>query len=252
MSKVKWMVSTAARNNLLEEMGSDNVIAIEPEKLLQNLAKTQPGMLHYTCPAFVDAFKNTYIYKAPFDISIKIDPSNRTVEMDKESDLVDKYLYHRKNDSPESGNILFSLNYFLLFITDDDVEVETMPCLYHQNDFTNNTMIVSGKFNIRDWIRTLELAAIVKNSDPNNKECIYITIKRGDPLMYIRFYPSDSSAVKLEQEFDFDVIEKYTKLCRVTTFVKQTNPHTKLLDLYKMFSPFRKKLNSKKCPFKFK
>jgi hypothetical protein len=246
------MVSTDAKFNLLEEMGSDNVIAMEPEKLLQNLAKTEPGMLHYTCPAFVDNFKNTYIYKAPFDISIKVDPVNRTIEMDKDPDTVEKYLFHRKQDSLEYSKMLFSLNYFLLFITDDDIEIETIPCLYHQNSFIEQTMLISGKFNIRDWIRTVELAAIVKNSNMVNKECIYITIKRGDPLMYIRFHPKDGSLVKLEQEFDFDVIEKYTRITRVTSFVKQTNPHTKLFDLYKMFSPFRKKLASKRCPFNFK
>jgi len=246
------MVSTDAKFNLLEEMGSDNVIAIEPEKLLQNLVKTEPGMLHYTCPAFIDNFKNTYIYKAPFDISIKVDPVNRLIELDKDPETVKKYLYHRKNDSAELGNILFSLNYLLLFITDDDIEVETIPCFYHENQFINNTMLVSGRFNIRDWIRSVELAAIVKNSEPTNKECIYITIKRGDPLMYIRFHPKDGSLVKLEQEFDFDVIEKYTRITRVTSLVKQTNPHTKLFDLYKMFLPFRKKLTSGKCPFRFK
>jgi hypothetical protein len=252
MSKVKWMITTSAKFNLLEEMGSDNVIAIEPEKLLQNLAKTDPGMLHYTCPAFVDSFKNTFIYKAPFDICIKVDPVNRTVEMDKDSETVQKYLFHRKQDSVESGKMLFSLNYFLLFITDNDIEIETIPCLYHQNSFIEHTMIVSGRFNIRDWIRSIELAAIVKNSEPKNKECIYITIKRGDPLMYIRFHPKDGSLIKLEQEFDLDVIEKYTRITRVTSLVKQTNPHTKLFDLYKMFSPFRKKLASKRCPFNFK
>jgi hypothetical protein len=252
VSKVKWMVSTHAMFNLIESMGSDNVIAIEPEKLLQNLAKNDPGMLHYTCPAFVDSFKNTFIYKAPFDITIKIDPIKRTVELDKNSDIVEKYLHDRKTDCLESGKMVFSLNYFLLFITDDDIEIETIPCLYHQNSFIENTMVVSGRFNIRDWIRSVELAAIVKNSEPTNKECIYITIKRGDPLMYIRFHPKDGSLVKLEQEFDLDVIEKYTRITRVTSLVKQTNPHTKLFDLYKMFLPFRKKLSSGKCPFRFK
>ena len=167
------MVSTDARFNLLEEMGSDNLIAIEPEKLLQNLTKTQPGMFHYICPAFVDNFKNTYVYKAPFDVCIKIDPVNRTIELDKKSEIVEKYLLHRSHDSVESSNMVFSLKYLLLFITNDDIEIETMPCFYHQNDFVEHTMLVSAKFNIRDWIRSVEVASIVKNSDSTNKQCSY-------------------------------------------------------------------------------
>ena len=253
MSLVKWMISTNAAFNLIEAMGADNVVAIPPEKLLPNLAKTQPGMLHYTCPAFVDTFKNTYIFRAPFDVSIKIDPVERTVQMDKDRDFVEKYLQHRVNDAPETENVLFSLNHFLLFVTDDDIEIETIPCYYHQSDFVNKVMFISGKFNIRDWVRNVEVATIVKNSKPENKDPIFITIKRGDPLFYIRFHPKDGSVVKLEQEFDFDKIEKYTKLGWVTTSIKKTNPHTKLAELYKMFSPFRRKnVKASKCPFNFR
>lgn len=252
MALVKWMISTHAAYNILHGMGADNLVAIPPEKLLTNLAKTQPGMLHYTCPAFIDTFKNTYIVRASFDVSIKIDPVERTVQLDKDREFVEKYLQTRTNDAPPDGNVLFSLNQFLLFITDDDMEIETIPCYYHQTDFVEKTMLVSGKFNIRNWIRNVEVASLVKNSTPNNKDPIIINVKRGDPLFYIRFHPKDNSTVRLEQEFDFDKIEKYVKYNWVTTMVKKTNPHVKLPELYKMFEKFRPRKFFKKCPFGFK
>ena len=252
MALVKWMISTNAAYNLLHAMGADNLVAIAPEKVLPNLAKTQPGMLHYTCPAFIDTFKNTYLIRASFDVSIKIDPVERTVQLDKDRDFVEKYLQHRVNDAPADANVLFSLNQFLLFITDDDMEIETLPSYYHQSEFVDKTMLVSGRFNIKNWIRNVEIASLVKNSTPDNKEPIFINVKRGDPLFYIRFHPKDNSTVKLEQEFDFDKIEKYTKYSWVTTMVKRTNPHTKLPVLYEMFSRFRPKRFFKKCPFGFK
>lgn len=252
MSLVKWMISTNAAFNLIEAMGADNVVAIPPEKLLTNLSKTQPGMLHYTCPAFIDTFKNTYIFRAPFDVSIRIDPVDRTVQMDKDPQFVEKYLQHRVKDAPPDGDVLFSLNHFLLFVTDNDIEIETIPSYYHQSDFVDKTMLISGRFNIRDWVRNVEIASLVKNSKPENKEPIFIKIKRGDPLFYIRFHPADGSVVKLQQEFDFEEIERYTKLGWVTTTIKRTNPHTKLSELYKMFSPFRKNVKVSKCPFNFR
>jgi hypothetical protein len=232
-------------------MGGDNLVAIPPERLLSNLAKTQPKMLHYSCPAFLDNFKNTFIIRAPFDISLEVNPNERAIYTDKNAEFSDKYITNRLNNSPSTGDMVFSINNFVLMVTDDDVEAETIPCFYHQSDFVDKTMLVSGRFNIRNWIRPLEAACIIKNSSPNNQP-VTINIKRGDPLFYVRLHPKDGSSVKLEQETNFDEIEKYTKYTWVTTTVKQTNPNMKLFDMYKMFEKFRPRKFFNKCPFNWK
>lgn len=248
---VKWMMTTHASYNLLAECGSDNLVALKPELVISDLSKNYPGYLHYRCPAFIDAMKNTYVVKAPFDFSIKIDPAERNISADKDQDFIQKYLHDRKTDYVEGQNMLMSVNHFMLFITDDDIEIEQMPCLYHHNDWTSKTQVVTGKFNIMKWIRPIEIAAIIPNTKPNNSQVI-INIKRGDALFYIRLHPKNKQHVTLEQEVDFNKIVKYIELTWSTSQVKRTNPFLKLPVLYNLFERFRPKKFFKKCPFNFR
>jgi len=248
---VKWMITTNARDNILAECGSDNVVAIEPQLVITDLAKLYPGYLHYRCPAFIDALKNTYVVKAPFDFSIKIDPKERSIQADKDINFLQKYIHNRINDSIPTENMVVSFNFFMLFITDDDIELEQLPCLYHTSEWIENTQSITGKFNIKKWIRPIECAAIIKNSKPKDNVTI-INIKRDDPLFYFRLHSKNDNKVILEQETNLNKIVEYTELIRVTSLVKATNPYLKLPILYKLFDRFRPKKFFSKCPFSFR
>ena len=251
MTLIKWMIPSGAVYNPIEDIGGDNLLAINPESLLSNLSKQQPGMLHYTCPAFIETFKHTYIIRSYFDVSIKVDPLKRSIEVDKDKSFIQKYITNRNQDCSPDGNMIFSLNQELLFITDNDVEIETLPCYYHNNDFVDKTMFISGRFNIKKWIRSIEAAVIVKKT-ASSTEPIFINIKRGDPIYYVRFHLKDNSKLNLVQECDFNKIEEYIKYILITNGVKRIKPYTKLTELYEMFSRFRPKKFFNKCPFGFK
>jgi hypothetical protein len=247
------MIPSPAMYNPIEDVGGDNLLALEIEPLLGNLAKSQPGMLHYTCPAFVSNFKNTFIVRSYFDVTIEIESLNRSINvLDKNKEFANKYFMNRHGDSTPDADMILTLNQLLLFITDDDIEIELMPCYYHHNDFTNKTMLVTGRFNIKNWIRSVEAAVIVRDSKTTNVNSITIDVKRGDPLYYIRFHCKDNSKVTLQQELDFKKIEEYIQYTSITNGVKRIKPHTKLPELYEMFSRFRPKKFFNKCPFGFK
>jgi hypothetical protein len=249
-NKIDWMVVSPELNPKISEFSSENIIAIQPEKLLSNLFDSGIEFSFYKCPAFVDALRNVYIIRSPFDFMLNIQPSKRIIQIDKPQDFALRYINNRSSDNLETANMVFSLNYTLLFTTDDDIEIESLPCLYHSNQFIDNTQIITGKFNIGKWTRPIELAAIIKNSTSINLSKTQINVKRGDPLMYVRFHPKDGKVVSLNQETDFDKILKYNNDCNATTGIKQYIKNQKLEKLYKLFEKFKQpKL---KCSFRFK
>jgi len=253
MSLVKWMIPSPVMDKPMVDIGGDNLLALEIEPLLSNLAKSQPGMLHYTCPAFVSNFKNTFIVRSYFDVTIEIESLKRSINvLNKNREFANKYFINRHIESSPDGDMLFTFNQLLLFITDNDIEIEMMPCYYHRNDFIDKTMLVTGRFNIFNWIRTVEPAVIVRDSKKTNTNSITIDVKRGDPLYYIRFHCKDDSKVTLEQEINYKKIEEYIQYTSITSGVKKIKPNTKLPELYEMFSRFRPKKFFNKCPFGFK
>lgn len=247
---VKWMISTHAKD-VLAECGADNVVALKPELVISDISKQFPGYLHYRCPAFIDTLKNTYVVKASFDFSIRVNPTERTIELDKDINFVQKYMTNRVNDYTSAQNMLMSINHFMMFITDDDLEIEQLPCLYHSNDWTENTQLITGRFNIKKWIRPIEVAAIVKKTKQENLPVV-INIKRGDALFYIRFHSKDNTQIVLEQETDLNKIVDYIKISWTTAMVKRTNPYLKLPVLYELFERFRPKKFFNRCPFNFR
>jgi hypothetical protein len=249
---VKWMVTVnTPTKETVGDIGGDNMAAFKPELVISDLIKSNPGYEHYKCPAFTDALKNTYLIRAPFDLSIQIDPTTQKFAFDKNRQFVDKYIWDRRPDYETGQNMLLSINHFMLFITDSDIEVEQLPCLYHNNDWVSKTQIITGRFNINKWIRNVELAALIKDSKPNN-QMFYINIKRGDPLFYLRFHAANKKQIKLEQEVDLHKILEYTEYTWATAGVKRVVPNLQLPILYKMFEKFKPKKFIKRCPFRGK
>ena len=248
---VKWFISTSD-HNILQGCSADNVIAIKPDLVLSDLIKNKPGYFHYKCPAFTDTLKNTYLVRSPIDISIKVDPTTRSVKADRDQYVNEKYITKRGKDSPPDDDMIVSINHYMMFITDNDIELEQISCLYHTSDWVEKTQVVTGKFNIKKWMRPIECAGIIKNSKATNTDEIIINIKRGDPLFYIRFHPKNNNYIKLEQEFDLSKIVDYIKLSYITSEVKYLVPWQKLSVMYALFERFRPKKFFKKCPFNFR
>lgn len=247
---IKWMISgDTAQPETIVDIGGDNLVALKPELVISDLIKNNPGYTHYLCPAFTDALRNTYMIRCPFDVSIRVVPGDKFVGVNKNEQFANKYLWNRPQDYIPGQNMMLSLNIFFLFITDDDIEIEQLPCLYHSNDWISKTQIITGKFNINKWSRSLEAAVILKNSTPKD-DVYHIDIKRGDPLFYVRFHPANKKHVKLEQELDLHKILEYTQYKSAAVGVKRIVPNLQLPVLYKMFERFKPKNFIKKCPFK--
>jgi hypothetical protein len=257
MNIVEWMHfdknygsgSGATPNRLL--------IGFAPEPVYPDLVRGITARQGHTkCPAFIDALSNTFLIRASVDMKLLFNPITREVMFSSETeDNCKDYFDSRDSDNyPEGSNVLvkenyvFSISQFLLFTSVEDIEMELLPSVYHESEFTRKTNLIMGRLNINKWIRPIEIAGSVQNTSSTKTETVQISIKRGDPLCYIRFNPKNGRPVKLKQITDLQEMENYYKLSQMCITVKHALPMSSMEKLYKMFEPYRRK---KKCPFGF-
>ena len=87
--------------------------------------------------------------------------------------------------------------YVHILTESDNLELSQLPAYLHPNQFTRNSVIIPGTFNIGKWPRPLDVAFYLLDK---------IEIKEGEPLYYIKFNTKESINFKR-----FIVTERYKK-----------------------------------------
>mgnify|MGYP000905272507 CR=1 FL=1 len=139
---------------------------------------------------------------------------------------------------------MFSLEFKYIFYSKDSVVMEMIPAALDKNDFVSNTNLISGQFDISKWIRPVSPAFEIIDDEK------VLTIRRGDPLYYIKF--RTDKKVNLVRVKQTEELEKIEKACaRLKFFV----PRNSLEENYQAASSFLKLFKSTlyktRCPFKF-
>ena len=75
---------------------------------------------------------------------------------------------------------LFSYNLRYLFYTDQPLEISMTPAYLTVNEFTQNTTLVPGKFDIGQWFRPLDCSFIMNSNQ--------LQLKKDDTFAYIKFH----------------------------------------------------------------
>lgn len=160
-----------------------------PEKLNMNDHIKGKGKF---CPALVNIFKNTYVIRSPFDLDLRIKKREDTelwwVEVLPESSLNPEYfndifVIHPFKDQNNKNWPMMQMNLPFTFISDDDVYIEAIAPLLEYNQLPG--IIMGGTYSIYDWHRPINWGFEWRDTTKD------IHIKRGQPLMYIRFNPRD-------------------------------------------------------------
>ena len=175
------------------------------------------------CPAFVNEFKNTFVIKSPTDFSINIDPSTSNPILSPTS------FPEISVRQPQSK--LFDLHIGTYFFSGEEVEISQIPASIHYNNFTENTMLLSGKYNIHKWFRPI---------NPSGKFLIpKINVKRGDALYYVKFHTN-----KKIKFINFNFTPEIMKVAENCISVKTLQSNFSLTSLYNMFTQigYQKKL----------
>jgi hypothetical protein len=259
MIEIEWFTFAVENHVPPEFVLAKETIALPLTPVFPELIKEyNVRQAHTRCPAFIDTLSNTFLLRSDINIGLRFDPVSRSLDVKDNTELTtsmyidnrDKDNYNEGNNIFEKGNMTFSIKQHHIFLSEEDVEVELLPCFYHESDFTRKTQLIAGKFNINKWIRPTEVAAMVRNTSYKYKQPVDISIKRGDPLMYIRFITANNKPVKLKQLTDPDKIKKYSEYSHRCVSIKNVLPGLSMQKMYDIFKPFRPKV--KKCPFNWK
>jgi hypothetical protein len=79
-----------------------------------------------------------------------------------------------------------------LFVADEPCLMEILPPFMHDDKFPGE--VVGGSFNIHSWIRTISWGFVFNSTRTK------LSIKRGDPLCYIKFTtPNLTNKVSLDE-----------------------------------------------------
>lgn len=219
--EVKWFYTNeGADSNAIEMLGLDPV----PAMTFYGASK---GAQMSRCPAHVDALKNTYVVCSPIDYEIEINKEQQWVNVSHPPLLPTTFVDPRFDQEGASPYPLFSLSFgeMVFSAPNQDVWMEQIDP-YLEWERKNKVRIVGGIFNIHRWTRP------VQASFEQQEKNIKVSVKRGDPLFYVRFTTGDpKDVVTLKKVIPSEVeVADYQR----NVAIKKFYPNASLSFLYKL------------------
>jgi len=215
-----------------------NLLNFELDPLGVELNKLHGGKEYsdfLRCYAFQDHIKNTFIFRAPVTLDVEYVPDDRGFI------VTNLHLDQRSFDTvvSTSSSIGYSrktfkvLQFFpgcglCLLAKGSSLPFSIHPANFHSTGISTLPMI-TGTFDCGKWFRPLNMAVI--NKDKKN-----ISIKRGDPLFYVKFHtdtPVDLRRVR--------VTESMVQIARANGQFSNFVKGTPLNKLYEYFATARHK-----------
>jgi hypothetical protein len=184
-----------------------NIAAFEPAPVLKFLLEHRGSHEFFQCPAFIDACKNTYVIRAPMDLRIIVDRISNTVASNVANDLWNLYCVNRGTGDRSNNPFLLTLFPEYAFYSHETVIMEVIPPFLSLADVNKKTDIVPGRFDISKWVRHADWTfEIVDDSTP-------LEVKRGDPLLYIKFTTPNDDKIVLERVQQTKELDSARKAC---------------------------------------
>jgi len=162
--------------------------------LSSEVISKRKGSTFLKCPAHTDFLKNTFVFCAPFDLTIdlEINKSTNTVKIYCENitqEVFESIIDTRfisDADVESSPYPLLGIDWLTIFTAEKSTMLQLLPAMMHRNDFIEKTMIVPGEYDIHNWTRPIETVFEIRS----NKE--KIIIKKGDAISYVKFLSDEN------------------------------------------------------------
>lgn len=220
------------------------IVYLPPEPVLPYILNSRQHAGNNTylkCPAFIDYYKNVYVIKSPFSMQINFNAKDKYLSVQPQNqEFYDAFLLNRADVISEDDPFLFSLLIKYLFTADADCAIEELPVTFHDSPLNSKLKLIPGTYNIGKWFRPLEAAYEVMAKAES------ISIKRGDPLFYVRFIPKDNKKVTLKHvKFSSEQLKAVQHCAKL----KESFPQHSLSAAYKLVEKLSLLFNRKRCPF---
>lgn len=189
------------------------------KRLSKEVAVSRKGITYLKCPAHTDFLKNTWIFCAPFDltIEIKIDTiANLTkiycenISQEVFTQIIDtRFLL--PNQQEKNPYPLLGIDWLTVFTCKEPLMLQVFPAFMHRNDFTDKTTIIPGEYDIGQWTRPIESVFEIRSNQER------IVIKKGDAISYMKF-SSDESITMSKSPVPWDEIAQCNDIRNANLF----------------------------------
>jgi len=162
--------------------------------LSSEVISERKGATFLKCPAHTDFLKNTFVFCAPFDLTIDLEINEsidevklycKNITQDVFESIIDTRFLHNKHRVISKYPVI-GIDWLTVFTANRSTMIQMLPAFMHRNDFTEKTTIVPGEYDISKWTRPIETVFEIRS----NAETI--VIKKGDAISYVKFLSDDS------------------------------------------------------------
>jgi hypothetical protein len=197
MKNVAWSFFT---NNKIGEVDHPSCVLplidqdYSPFKsLVKDIATSRKGCTYLKCPAHTDFLRNTWVFCAPFDLTleIEVDPDSDMVKVHCENisqeifeSIIDTRFLH-KTEQAKNPYPLVGIDWLYVFACEEPLMMQVFPAFMHKNEFTDKTTVIPGEYDVGRWTRPVETVFEIRS----NRERIVIT--KGDAISYVKFSSDD-------------------------------------------------------------
>jgi hypothetical protein len=162
--------------------------------LSSDIISERKGITFLKCPAHTDFLKNTFVFCAPFDLTIDLEINEsidevklycKNITQDVFESIIDTRFLHNEHRGV-SKYPLIGIDWLTVFTANRPTMIQVLPAFMHRNDFTEKTTIVPGEYDIHNWTRPVETVFEVRSNTET------IVIKKGDAISYVKFLSDDN------------------------------------------------------------
>jgi hypothetical protein len=210
------------------------------KSLVKDIATSRKGCTYLKCPAHTDFLRNTWVFCAPFDLTLEI-------EVDSDSDMVKvhcenisqeifesiidtRFLY--KTEQAKNPYPLVGIDWLYVFACEEPLMIQVLPAFMHNNEFTDKTTVIPGEYDIGRWTRPVETVFEIKS----NRERIVIT--KGDAISYVKF-SSDDQIKMIKSVIPWDEIAQCNDIRNADLFRPLAERYNKLAEVKSNTCPVR-------------
>jgi hypothetical protein len=198
-----------------------------PDALLTDLLprrnKKANGDNWFQCYAFQASVKNSFILRSPFTASFGVDDELGIIPINQDLNNLSNMKFIVKKQPSVINAHTIAIRGLWMFWSEESLEITTSNPEYHRKPYDG--YYVGGSFDIGKWFRPIE-GAIQLNNEVNA-----VSIKRNDPLAYVKFHTDEP--VQLKRFYMTKELEELHWAC---INYKQYDPHRTLPYLYNKFT----------------
>lgn len=235
MKNIAWSFFT---NNKIGEVDHPNCVLplidqdYTPFKsLVKDIATSRKGCTYLKCPAHTDFLRNTWVFCAPFDLTleIEVDPDSDMVRVHCENisqeifeSIIDTRFLH-KTEQAKNPYPLVGIDWLYVFACEEPLMMQVFPAFMHKNEFTDKTTVIPGEYDVGRWTRPVETVFEIRS----NRE--RIVIKKGDAISYVKF-SSDDQIKMIKSAIPWDEIAQCNDIRNADLFRPLAERYNSLAD----------------------